>query len=102
MLPKLKAHIPPMMGSAAGFKVTEEQRAKVSANRKGKGKAVHLIQVTPSGLKHVLSFPSISSCAEALGLRQSTLSYRLENKVVFRYNASKHFISTSLLSNLLP
>jgi len=81
----------------------------MSAIQKGKGnsnynngKACHLIRVSPSGLKHELSFPNQNRCAEALGVHMQTVIYRLKNKVVFRYNSSEHFLTSSLPSNLLP
>jgi group I intron endonuclease len=97
------------MSATKKRRVTEEMRAKVSAIQKGKGnsnynngKPCHLIQVSPSGLNLVLSFPNQNRCAEALGVHMQTVIYRLKNKVVFRYNGCDHFLTSSLPSNLLP
>jgi len=81
-------NILPTAGSSAGVKRSPEHKAKISATMKGnqnnlgrkhseetlakmassqqgeknhrynKGKPVHLIQILPSGLKHVVSFPN--------------------------------------------
>lgn len=108
-------NITPTAGSCAGVKRSDETREKMSAAKKGtthsgeskakmsashynKGNPVHLIQVSASGLNHVLSFPNQRRTAEALGVHQATICYRLKN--TFFYNGCDHFITSSLPSSL--
>jgi group I intron endonuclease len=76
-----------------GREFSEESKAKMSTAKKGvnhsgeknpnynQGLPVHLIQFTPSGLKHVASFPNQTRAAEALGVHKTTIAKRLKNKV---------------------
>ena len=76
----MKGKTPPNKGRPH----SDEAKLKMSASRYNKGRPVHLIQVRASGLKHVLSFPNKTRCAEALEV-MDLRPYRLEGKQVFHY-----------------
>jgi len=121
-----KAKMSAAKGGAAnpqyGNPLSEEHKAKISASMKGnthsdgarekmsaakrgvcnpqygKGVPVHLIQVTPSGLKLVLTFPNQNRCVEGLGVSKETVRRRLATKKVFQYNGCGHILTRELPS----
>lgn len=92
-------NILPTAGSAAGFKLNEEQRAKVSAglkgntNRKDKGKAVYLYLVHVDRFELIATFTNMRRCAEHLGVPYATLFHRVNNRTVFKFNGLSHIVS---------
>lgn len=95
-------------GSSTGWKHSEEIRSKISASLTGrklssehiartseaqrgkgnshynKGKSTYLIEITPSGLKLVCTFPNKARCSEALKIHRLSVTYRVKTKYVFR------------------
>jgi hypothetical protein len=66
-----------------------------------KGLPTFLIEVTPSGLKLISTFPNKARCSEALGIHRHSVTYRIKTKYVFYYNDSNCFLTHDLPSNLI-
>ena len=88
--------------SMEGKSHSDGARQKMSAAKRGvcnpqygKGVPVHLFQVTPSGLKHVLSFPNQNRCVEGLGLSTTLEMYGDAWQ-------AKRFSNTTVTATLLP
>lgn len=112
-------------GSSAGWRHSEESRAKISASLTGqklspehiartseaqrgegnshfnKGQSTFLIGIIPSGLKLVCTFPNKARCSEALGIHRHSVTYRVKTQYVFLYNGSHCFLTHDLPSNLI-